>query len=177
MMYLLGCDQLLRGMTAIEIAEASLWRNEGPKEDPLGTLVDTMNRAKIETIEARGTAEMVEMTNRPRATPPERTTDQLEGSSIHKKAVTGEEAMQGLDHLGMISHPRESMVEVKRLHHMAEDLDQAWVVEVVLELPVKASDRDVDHDFVEDENMDDIDGKARPHVVLARCRRKDIDSS
>ncbi|KAK5219415.1 THO2 plays a role in transcriptional elongation [Exophiala xenobiotica] len=133
-----------------DIAEASLWRNEGPKEDPLGTLVDTMNRAKIETIEARGTAEMVEMTNRPRATPPERTTGQLEGSSIHKKAVTGEEAMQGLDHLGMINHPRESMVEVKRLHHVAEGLDQAWVVEVVLELPVKASDRDVDHDFVED---------------------------
>jgi hypothetical protein len=93
---------------------------------------------------------MVEMTNRPRANPPERMTGQLEGSSIHKKAVTGEEAMQGLDHLGMINNPRESMVEVKRLHHTAEDLDQAWAVEVVLELPVKASDRDVDHDFVED---------------------------
>lgn len=150
MMYLLGRDQLLRGMTAIETAEPSLWRNGVLKEDRLGTLVGTMIRAKVETIEARERAEMVEMTSRPGWTPPERTTGQLEGSSIHKKGMTGEEAMQGLDHLGMINNPRESMVEVKRLHHMAEDLDQAWAVEVVLELPVKASDLDVDHDPVED---------------------------
>ncbi len=150
MMYLLARDQLLRGMTAIEIAEPSLWRNGGLKEDHLGILVGTMIRAEIETIEARGRAEMVEMTSRLRVTPPERTTGQLEGSSIPKKAVTGEEVMQGLDHLGMINNPRESMVEVKRLHHMAEDLDKAWAVEVVLELPVKASDLDVDHDLLED---------------------------